>query len=160
MSRLVPVIALLLAPAAVSAQTLDAESNKEYELQVLLRCGAHPWLSKAFRADLREELEGMMIDVLGPMARVGVFDVDAMPWPRLWEGVDDRGFAAMERPRVTNGAKTQFIRIDLVNGQYEVQSRQLDGPTSQVSPWRRERTGDRTMVAGVAGRVIGEDLGV
>src|SRR5262249_6536562 len=153
-------LALLLAPVMASAQTIDAEANKEYELHVLLRCGTHPWLGSAFRAELREELTGMLADVLGPMARIGVIDVEAMPWAKVWDGIVALGFPSLESPRVMAPAKTQLVRIDFVDGQYQVQARQLDGQTNLASPWRHERTPDRVLVARLVGKLIAQDFGI
>jgi hypothetical protein len=162
MKRLVPVLLLALAPAAVHAQ-IDPQTNQPYDLSVVLKCGAHNWLGKQFRDDLRNNLAGMLQDALGPMAAVKVFDLKETPadqWQPLWKQFDAKGFAALDGPKELGGVKTHFLRVDFVNGQYELQTRQVDGDTGWVSPWRRERTADRAYVPRLAGKMIGQDFGI
>ncbi len=162
MRRLLALVALLLAPLAVRAQS-DADADKPYELQVVLRCGAHNWLSKTFRDDLRTNLAGMLTDALGTMASVSVIDLKetaAAQWQPLWNEVEAKGFAALDATQELTGTKTHFVRIDFAGGQYEIQARQIDGQTGAVSAWRRERTPDRAFVARLAGKIIAEDFGL
>src|SRR5262245_19800838 len=162
MNRMLALVALLLAPLAVRAQP-DAETDKPYDLQVVLRTGAHNWLGKTFRGDLRTNLAGMLTDALSSMANVSVVDLKETPrdqWQPLWTEFETKGFAALDIPQELTGGKTHFLNVDFVGGQYELQSRQIDGQTGAVSPWRRERTPDRAFVARLAGKMIAEDFGV
>ncbi len=162
MKRLVPVFLLALVPAPLPAQT-DAELNQPIELRVVLKCGSHNWLGKQFRDDLRNNLAGMLQDALGPMAAVSVYDLKETPadqWQPGWKQFDAKGFAGLDGPQDLDGAKTHYLRVDFVNGQYELQARQVDGSTGWVSPWRRERTADRVFVPRLAGKMIGQDFGI
>jgi hypothetical protein len=162
MKRTLALVALLLAPLAVHAQP-DAETDKPYELQVVLRFGAHNWLSKTFRDDLRANLAGMLTDAFGSAANVSVVDLKDVPreqWQPLWTEVETRGFGALDSAQELTGIKTHFVRIDFVDGQYELQARQFDGQTGAPSAVRRERTPDRAFVARLAGKMIAEDFGL
>ena len=162
MKRLVPVLLLALLPTAVHAQ-IDPELNQPYDLRVVLKCGEHNWLGKQFRDDLRNNLAGMLQDALGPMAAATVVDLkETAPdqWQPLWKQFETKGFAALDGPQDLGGFKTHFLRVDFVNGQYELQTRQVDGSTGWVSPWRRERTADRAYVSRLAGKMIGQDFGL
>src|SRR5207244_2386696 len=78
----------------------------------------------------------------------------------LWKDFEAKGFAALDTPRDLTGVKTHFLRVDFVNGQYELQARQHDGLTGFVSPLRRDRTADRALVTRLAGQMIAHDFGV
>ncbi len=162
MKRFASLVLLALVPAAACAQN-DSELTQPYDLQVVLKCGAHNWLGKQFRDDLRNNLAGMLQDALGPMAKVSVVDLKDFPpdqWQPLWKEFDAKGFAALDGTQELNGAKTHFLRVDFINGQYELQTRQLDGQTGWVSPLRRERNADRAFVTRLAGKMIGQDFGL
>lgn len=162
MRRALPLLAILLLPVAAHAQ-VDTEMDRPYELNVVLRCGAHNWLGKQFRTDLRSNLAGMLSDALGPMADIKVIDLKELPadqWQPLWKEVDTRGLDVLDSPREGGSGKTHFLRVDFVNGHYEIHGRQLDGQTGLVSPWRKERTPDRAFVARLAGRMIANDFGL
>jgi hypothetical protein len=162
MNRTLALVALLLAPLAVRAQP-DADADKPYDLQVVLRTGAHNWLGKTFRDDLRTNVAGMLTDALSSMANVSVVDLKETPrdqWQPLWTEFEAKGFAALDTPQELTGIKTHFLTVDFVGGQYELQSRQFDGQTGAVSPWRHERTPDRAFVARLAGKMIAEDFGI
>jgi hypothetical protein len=105
----------------------------------------------------------MLTDALGSMANVNVIDLKEIApdkWQPLWIDVDGRGLGALDSAQELTGAKTHFVRINFVDGQYELETRQLDGQSGSVSPWRRERTADRAFVARLAGKLIAEDFGL
>ena len=169
MKRILTVVAALLASTTVLAEQPSSDS---YDLQVVLRFGAHNWLGSKFREVVRESLAGMLADALGTTGSVNVIDLQKIQpntWPTLWKEVDGKGLGALQ-PESTGekkgkaltlpGGKTHFVLIDYVGGFYEIQSRQYDGQTGFVSAWRRERTADRAFVARIAGKLIGEDFGI
>ena len=144
MKRLLPVMLVLLAPLTVRA-ALNPETDKKYQLEVVLKCGAHNWLGDQFRNDLRSDLAGILQDALGGMADVTVVDLRKVPvaeWKPLWKEFESHGFAALDKARELNGVKTHFLRIDFANGQYELQARQFDGSTGLASAVQSDRTAD------------------
>lgn len=157
-------VLLALAGLATSARAqVDAETNQPYDMRVVIKCGAHNWLGKQFRDDLRNSLHGMLQNALGAMGKITVVDLKDTPadqWEPLWRDFDAKGFAVLDGPVDLTGMKDHFIRVDYVNGQYEIQARQVDGMTGMVSAWRRERTADRAFVPRVAGKMIGRDFGL
>jgi hypothetical protein len=170
MKRILPLLAAFIFPAAALAEQPDADV---YDLQVVLRFGAHNWLGRHYREDFAANLKGMLTDALGPMAKVSVTDMKTVPpasYSQLWKDVDLKGLAALDRPVETagsksravegTGVKTHFVFVDYDNGQYEIQTRQHDGQTGVVSPWRHERIADRAFVARVAVKLIAEDFGL
>jgi hypothetical protein len=162
MKRILPLLVVLtLCSPAVAA--LPPEGNSKYQLQVVFKCGAHLWLGDQFRDDLRNDLAGILRDALGSMADVRVFDLKKVPAAEMdpfWKSFDSKGFSALDAPRELNGIKTHFVRVDFVNGQYELQSRQQDGLTGFVSPLRFERTVDRALVTRLAAQMIARDFGI
>lgn len=138
--------------------------TRKYRLRVLLRCGAHNWLSEQFRADLCGNLGSTLQDALGGMADVEVSDLHKVApdqWQKWWRDVDAKGLAAIETVSTdATGDKTHFLRIDFRNGHYELQSRQIDVSTGLVSPLRSEQTDDRAFVARLAGLMLAYDFGI
>src|SRR5438067_256049 len=162
MKRVLCLLVVLVSTQAAPA-ALPPDGNEKYRLNVVVRCGAHNWLGEQFRDDLRNDLTGILQDALGPMADVRVIDLkktSAGDVDPLWRDFEAKGFAALDTPRELTGAKTHFLRVDFVNGQYELQARQHDGLTGFVSPLRRDRTADRALVTRLAGQMIAHDFGV
>jgi tetratricopeptide (TPR) repeat protein len=155
---------LAIATVLVLSTTALAEqpSSDVYDLQVVLRFGAHNWLGQQFRDEVRESLRGMLTDGLGTAANVNVINPKGTPaesWPTLWKEADAKGLSALDGQQELTGVKTHFVFIDYVNGQYVIQARQHDGQTGFVSKWRRETTSDRAFVARIAGKLVAEDFG-
>src|SRR5262245_1930118 len=162
MKRVVSLLAVLFLSAPAPA-ALPPDANEKYPLTVVVRCGAHNWLGDQFRDDLRNDLTGILQDALGAMADVKVVDLKKdLPAETdpLWKDFSAKGFAALDVPRDLTGVKTHFLRVDFVNGQYELQARQHDGLTGFVSALRRDRTADRALVTRLAGQMIAHDFGV
>ena len=162
MKRLLALLLLVLLPWPALAG-LDAESKEKYQLKVVLQCGAHNWLNESFRGDLRSNLAATLQDALGGMATVEVIDARSVPsdkWPQLWKDVALKGLAALDSAQSNSADKIHFLRVDFVNGQYELQSRQLDGATGMASPLRHDHTSDRVLIVRLASRMIGEDFGI
>ena len=162
MNRLLPAVLVLFSPLTAYA-ALNPEADKKYQLEVVLHCGTHNWLGEQFRNDLRSDLAGILQDALGGMADVTVIDVRKVPvaeWKPLWKEIEARGFAALDSSQELTGVKSHFLRIDFVNGQYELQTRQVDGYTGIAGVARSERTADRALVTRVAGKMIAEEFGL
>src|SRR5262245_4446512 len=162
MKRVVSLLAVLFLSAPAPA-ALPPDANEKYPLTVVVRCGAHNWLGDQFRDDLRNDLTGILQDALGAMADVKVVDLKKdLPAETdpLWKDFSAKGFAALDVPRDLTGVKTHFLRVDFVNGQYELQARQHDGLTGFVSTLRRGRTADRSLVTRLAGQMIAHDFSV
>jgi len=156
-------LALLFAFSVPALAQESANPNQKYKLRVLLRCGAHNWLSDQFREDLRGNLASTLQDALGEMAEVEVLDLKKTPeaqWEKWWREVDAKGLAALDSISEPTGDKTHFLRIDFRNGRYELQGRQMDGSTGIASPLRREQTDDRAFVVRLAGQMIAHDFGI
>lgn len=160
--RTVALLGLLVGPAVASA-ALNPETDKKYSLRIIMNCGTHNWLGTQFRADLKNDLAGILDDALGGMADVTVLDLRSTPkeqWTPIARDFDSKGFAALTSQLPLDGTKIHLLHIDFVNGQYEIQSRQFDGMTGMVSPVRREATIDRALVSRLAGRMIAFDFGI
>jgi hypothetical protein len=141
----------------------DTSSGQQYKLRVLLRCGAHNWLSDQFRADLCANLASTLQAALGGMADVEVLDLKKTPdssWEKWWRDVDTRGLTVLDSVAAPTGDKTHFLRVDFRNGRYEIQARQIDASTGLISPLRQEVTDDRAFVGRLAGQMLAQDFGI
>ncbi|HEV3144147.1 MAG TPA: hypothetical protein VGZ47_09710 [Gemmataceae bacterium] len=162
MKQILAALLIVLFPLPALA-ALDPETKDKYKLKIVLQCGAHNWLNESFRSDLRNNLAATLQDALGGMADVEVIDAKTVPfdqWPQLWKDVAGKGLSALDGAASPSSEKTHFLRIDFVNGQYELQSRQIDGATGVTSPLRRDHTSDRVVIVRLASRMIGEDFGI
>lgn len=144
---------LFISPLA--AQNLDIA--KPYELHLVLDISKHRLLTPVFKEQVKRELQDGLRTAFGDMVRVTVLDKH--------EKLDDvrkRGLGeTLDSWRELTEVKTQFVLIDFVEGQYEVQTRQHDGLTGLSSPViRRERITDRLFVARLATFLIHRDFGL
>jgi tetratricopeptide (TPR) repeat protein len=133
---------------------LDAEDNRPYDFQVILRVAPHRLLTPAFRRQLQSDLQDGVQAALGTLANVRVLDAATLP--------DDAWLdpASLGAPAPLNPTKRHFVDVSYAGGQYIVQARQLDGSTGLASPVpRQDRTADRAFVARLVTRCIDQDFG-
>jgi hypothetical protein len=154
MSRSLLFAVALLCPTAAFA-ALDPEVKQPYRLRVVLHIGKHRLLTPVFKDQIERELRDGLQAALGDMAHVEV----VREHPRLRE-IQEKGLLALDGWKELADLKTHFVLIDFVNDQYEVQARQYDGLTGQVSPLRREQVPDRGFVARTAGLLMAHDFGL
>jgi tetratricopeptide (TPR) repeat protein len=148
-------LAVLVGVIGVSpAVAVDAEADRPYDFQVILRVAPHGVLTSTFRRQLQSDLQDNLQAAFGTLAVVEVRDASAPPHD---------GWLApttLDRPQPPNPAKRHFVEVSYANGQYVVQARQLDGSTGLASPVIREdRTADRPFVSRLITRLIDQDFG-
>jgi hypothetical protein len=135
---------------------LDPETDKPYQLRVVLGVADQRLLTDVFKEQVERELRDGLQAALGDLATVEVVRAH----PRLKE-VEANGLQALDAWKDVDDVKTHFVMIDYVNGQYEIQARQHDGYTGQASPVvRTDRTLDRQFVARTAALLVGKDFGL
>jgi hypothetical protein len=165
-----PQAALLLALCSLclcgSAHALDPELTTPYKVKVVLQVAPNRLLTPIFREQLRRDLRQGLQGALGAMGEVEVIDLaevkDDQREP-LWREVAAKGLQTGldTAPKATTDIKTHFVRVDYVDGQYEIQARQYDGLTGLVSPSvRHKRTPDRQFVARAAALLVDQDFGL
>ena len=165
-----PQAALLLALCSLylcgESRALDPELTTPYKVKVVLQVAPNRLLTPIFREQLRRDLRQGLQGALGAMGEVEVIDLAEMPADKrepLWQEVATKGLqAGLERAaKATSDVKTHFVRVDYVDGQYEIQARQYDGLTGLVSPSvRHKRTPDRQFVARTAALLVDQDFGL
>lgn len=139
-----------------SRAALDPEVGKPYQLQVVLHVAPHRLLTPVFKDQLQRELRDSLQAAFGFLAQVEVTDRHA-----LLKDIDARGLLPALASLRMSERKTHYLRIDYLDGQYEIQSAQHDGLTGLVSPVvRRERTADRQFVARTAALLLDRDFGM
>ncbi len=151
---------LLLVSVSASAQAaLDAEVNTPYRLSVVLHVREHPLLTRngVFTDRLKQELRDALQRDLGSAASVEINTTGKHP---LLNEILQRGWTALDNQQPAEASKTHFLIVDYVDGQYEIQARQIDGSTGMVSVLRRERTPDRQWVPRLAALTVAQDFGV
>jgi tetratricopeptide (TPR) repeat protein len=166
-----PLAAVFLALCALcvlcgSARAFDAELDKPYRVQVVLRIAPARLLTPVFKEQLRRDLQQGLQAALGAMGEVEVFDLADVPADKqkeLWKKVAADGLhAGLDVPsQGMSDIKTHFVTVDYVDGQYEIAGRQYDGLTGTASPAvRHERTPDRQFVARTAALLVDRDFGL
>ncbi len=158
-------ISVLACPIAVFAQpALDAEPTTPYQWNIVIQTRPHPLLTPAFRDGLRRDLLAALQPALSPLGTVEVFDLESVPpgdREPLWQEFLEKGFAALDAPRDLTGVKTHFLRIEVRDGVYHLESRQHDGFVGLASPVvRKQSTRAPELVGRTAGLMIDRDFGL
>lgn len=165
-AALLLVLGGLTPPARLAAQpaALDPEPNSPYQWRVVVQAKPHPLLSPAFRDQLRRDLLAALQPALGPLGTVDVLDLDALPADRrdpLIQDFASKGFAALDAPRDLSGQKTHFLRVEVKDGAYQLESRHYDGFAGIASPVvRRQTVPAPELVGRAAGLMIDRDFGL
>lgn len=138
------------------SRAADPDFAKPYNLTVVLDVAKNRVLTDVFRQQVARELQDGLQAAMGDLARVVV----VYEHPKLAE-VRAKGLArALDGWKERSDVKTHFVLVDLVANQYEIQSRQHDGPTGTAGPVvRTDRTTDRAFVARAASLLIERDFG-
>lgn len=168
--RHLSILGLLISVITVSAQP-PAEYNtgwlaEPYQLMMVVHADPHPLLTNVFVEQFTREVGDSLQRDLGRTAKVstiiyrdtGERSSDAAR--QMMESVIERGWTELDNlPKQINPNKVHLVRLFYVDGEYEVQSRQVDGDTSIVSPLRKSRTSDRQWVTRQAALQIAQDFG-
>ncbi|MDB5310946.1 MAG: hypothetical protein JWO38_5148 [Gemmataceae bacterium] len=158
---------VVFAPTAPGQQpqpALDPEPNTPYLWRVLIEARPHPLLTPDFRAQLRRDLGAALQPALGPLGTVEVVDLDDVPPGKrdpLWQAFAEKGFAALDAPRDLTGVKTHFLRVEVRDGGFHLETRQHDGFVGLASPVvRKQFTRAPELVGRAAGLMIDRDFGL
>src|SRR5207253_6582865 len=112
------------------AAPLDPELKTPYLWRVVIQTRPHPLLTASFRDQVRRDLLAALQPAMGNLGVVDVIDLAEVPrdrWDPLRQQFDDKGFAALDAPRDLTGVKTHFLRIEIRDGSFHLESRQHDG---------------------------------
>jgi len=147
------------------AASLDPEVNEAYRWQVVLRAKPHPLLTPTFREQILRDVKAALQSHVGSFGTVETIDLAAVaPEKRdpLWAAFDKDGWPALtaEPARILTGVKTHFLTLEVKDGVFQLEARQLDGSTGLASPLvrkRSERSADR--VGRQAGIILSLDFG-
>jgi hypothetical protein len=135
----------------------DAELNRPYKLEVVLRFSDHRDLTEILKEKVERELRDNVRAAFGDLVQVEV----KRTHPRLKE-IEEKGLQALTAWKDVSDTKTHFVLIDYIdNSYYEIQARQHDGLTGQASPViRKDRTNSRDFLARKIGFLLDEDFGI
>ncbi len=155
---------LILSWGLVEAQDPwdDAAMQAPYHLRVVLQVDEHPLLTAQYIQQIREEIRDALQRDLGSSALVEVirFDPSDPKQDPYMKEVVAGGWGALDNVHPITGQKIHLIRLEYQDGEYELQSRQVDGDTGYVSRLRRARTSDRMWVAREASLMVAKDFGL
>jgi hypothetical protein len=158
----------LLYPTVVRAQDdYNTDWLKDpYKLLLVVSADPHPLLTNTFVEQFTRDVGDSLQRDLGRTATVNTMvfrenDRGGTEGPKqMMETVITRGWTDLENlPRQINPTKVHLVRLYYVDGEYEVQSRQVDGDTGIISTLRRSRTTDRQWVIRLAALQLAQDFG-
>ena len=161
----IAVVVVVLSAAPSYAQVgLDSEGSGPTLWRIVVQTEKHPLLTTAFRDQLRRDLVAALQPAIGPLGTVDVIDLDdalAGKSDALVQDFAAKGFAALDGARDLTGVKTHFLRIEVRDGQYHLESRQHDGFAGLPSPVvRKQSTRAPELVGRTAGLMIERDFGL
>lgn len=151
--------------APLSAQTgLEAEAAGQTLWRVVVKVEPHPLLTASFRDQVRRDIVATLQPALGPLGTADVIDLEealAGKADSLVQDFNSKGFGALDGARDLTGVKTHFLRIEVKNGQFHLESRQHDGFVGLPSPVIRNQTIRAPELVGrTAGLMIERDFGL
>ncbi|HMP15399.1 MAG TPA: hypothetical protein PKD72_00115 [Gemmatales bacterium] len=152
---------------AQPANEYNIEWLKEpYQYVIVVHAEPHPLLTNVFVEHFTRDLTDSLQRDLGRTAKVSsvVYREQGRAGgdtpSDLMETVITRGWTELDNlPKHINPIKVHLVRLFYLDGEYEVQSRQVDGDTSVVSLLRRSRTTDRQWVTRLAALQLAQDFG-
>jgi hypothetical protein len=155
---------LFLASPLFAQPSLDPEPAGPCLWRIVVKAEPHPLLTASFRDQIRRDLIAALQPAMGPLGTVDVIDIGEALAGKADALVQDfaaKGFAALDTPRDLSGVKTHFLRIEVRDGQYHLESRQHDGFAGLASPViRKQSTRSPELVGRAAGLIIDRDFGL
>lgn len=137
-----------------------------YQLQLIVQAEPHPLLTNVYIEQFARDLGDSLQRDLGRTAKVSTIvyrDTGSKSTDlgrQMMEAVIERGWGELDNlPKQINPTKVHLVRLVYVDGEYEVQSRQVDGDTSFVSPLRKAKTTDRQWITRLAAMQLAQDFG-
>jgi len=137
-----------------------------YQLQLIIQAEPHPLLTNVYIEQFARDLGDSLQRDLGRTAKVSTIiyrDTGSKSTDtgrQMMEAVIERGWGELDNlPKQINPTKVHLVRLIYVDGEYEVQSRQVDGDTSFVSPLRKAKTTDRQWITRLAAMQLAQDFG-
>jgi len=143
--------------------------KEPYQLDVVIYAEPHPMLTKLFVEQFRKNLHDCLQRDLGETTKVSavVYHEEAGTNNnrslQMMEAVLKNDWSILENAGTVRnqigGPKVHLVRVQYKDGEYVVQSRQVDGDTGVVSPLRVSRTTDRQFVSRLACMQVAQDFG-
>lgn len=161
---------LLVCSLSVYAQPKDDYNSdwlkEPYQLLVVVHAEPHPLLTNVFVEQFTRDLGDSLQRDLGRTGKVSTLvyretgKAGGDGPKEMMETVINRGWTELDTlSKQINPTKVHLIRLFYVDGEYEVQSRQVDGDTSTVSVLRKSRTTDRQWITRLAALQVALDFG-
>lgn len=154
----------LFTSPVVAQPSLDPEPAGPCLWRIVVKTEPHPLLTASFRDQLKRDLVAALQPAIGLLGTVDVIDLDEALAGKADSLVQDfaaKGFTALDGTRDLTGVKTHFLRVEVRDGQYHLESRQHDGFVGLASPVvRKQSTRSPELVGRAAGLMIDRDFGL
>lgn len=141
-----------------------AQAQYSGETRVVIGVDNNGLLTANFRKTFRDTFAAGLRGAAEGVAKVTVVDVaELRPEDRLpaWETALAQGLEKLDRAAIGDSAKTQYVSIKVVNGQFVIRSRMTDGSIGWISPTVQEdRTPDREALPRLALAQVLRDFGL
>ncbi|MFL5327865.1 MAG: hypothetical protein ACJ8C4_03035 [Gemmataceae bacterium] len=152
------VVALVIFVAAAPC----AWAQEAVESRVVIGLEPNPTFTPAFRKSFRETFSAGLRNATEGLARISVVDLASLrPEDRLpaWDAAMSRG---LDKLQLSNdNAKTHYVSIKLVGGQYVIHTRMTDATIGWISPnMQEEQTADRESLPRLALAALLRDYGL
>ncbi len=160
-------LALVIPLWSQEATDYNTEWLKDpYQLQIVIQAEPHPLLTNIYIEQFARDLGDSLQRDLGRTAKVSTIiyretgSKSTDQGRQMMEAVIERGWNELDNlPKQINPTKVHLVRLIYSDGEYEVQSRQVDGDTSFVSPLRKAKTTDRQWITRLAAMQLAQDFG-
>jgi tetratricopeptide (TPR) repeat protein len=151
------VCTLAAQPKPPSPQLNKEWLESPYQLTVQLHVQEHPLMTPAFVKGLERELGDTLQGDLNKICNVVVTTQKS----QTMEDIVSKGWSVLDALNRIDDKKTHYVRVLYhEGGEYEIQSRQVDGYTGTVTPLRKARTTDRLWVSRQAALMVTQDFGM
>jgi tetratricopeptide (TPR) repeat protein len=164
---LLSLFVLALPAAAQNPTELDPDwLKKPYEVDLVVHADPHPLLTNVFVEQFARDLSDSLQQDLRGTAHIRHYvyretgEPGSHPALRLMQAVTRHGWTELDSAQPMGNSKIHLVRLAYIDGEYEVQSRQVDGDTAVVSPLRKARTSDRQWVNRLAALQVSQDFGL
>lgn len=152
---------------AQPTENYNTEWLKEpYQFLLVIYAEPHPLLTNVYVEHFARDLGDSLQRDLGRTAKVSTLiyregtEANTDPARQMMQTVIERGWGDLDNlPKQIQPNKVHLVRLYYIDGEYEVQSRQVDGETATVSTLRKSRTTDRHWVTRLAALQVAQDFG-